>query len=222
MLIKRTLLFFILLVSGFISRAQNLPVVNLVVSNHRASIRSLDLPLKNAADLSIDLKGNLIINAPDQVNITYYDQFDGEAKQGKMKTINGTLINYYDKFDGFDNIGKLKSVGTIQIGYYDRFDNKIQLGKLKTIGNTNITYYDQFDGLDNAGKIKSIGKINVVYYDRFDADLNGKIKSVGNTQLMYYDRFSDAAYVGKVKSVNGDTPDVHIYNVASSGFQEDK
>ncbi|GAB2971451.1 hypothetical protein GCM10027049_01250 [Mucilaginibacter puniceus] len=219
-MLKRGLLVFSFISIALSSRAQSLPVINLLVSNYKASIRTLDLPLKNA-DVSINLKGRLFIN-DDWSYITYYTKFDGEAKQGKIKTINDVVVNYYDKFDGFDNIGKVKSVGNITITYYDRFDNKIQFGKVKSIGGTTITYNDQFDGFDNTGQIKSVGQINITYYDRFSGELNGKLKSVGDIKLTYYDRFSSAEEIGKIKEITGKAPNVHIYRIASNAlFDED-
>lgn len=216
MFIKHILLIFLFGSTTLFCKAQNLPIVNLLVSDSNAAIHTLDLPLQNA-DLSIDLKGNLIINDP-WAYVTYYTDVDGDGLQGNISTVDGVAVKYYTKFDGLDNIGKVKSLGNTTVIYYDRFDNKLHLGKLKSVGSTSITYNDQFDGFDNVGKIKSVGELIITYYDRFDSEFNGKFKSIGDIRLTYYDRFSNAYMIGKVKSVIGKARNVNVYNIKSAVF----
>jgi hypothetical protein len=218
MALKRTFFLFILLGTTLICRAQNLPIVNLLVSNSNAAVRTLGLPLKYA-DLSIDLKGKLIINDP-WAYVIYFTNVDGDFLRGKINMVDGVPVKYYDKFDGFDNIGKVKSIGDVEIAYYDRFDNSLHFGKVKTIGKTPVTYNDQFDGFDNVGKIKSVGQLKITYYDRFDGELKGKFKSIGDIQITYYDRFNDTSLVGKIKAVTGNTDYVNVYKVAPNALYD--
>jgi len=158
MILKR-ILFIILLVSVcLVGKAQTLAHVNLVVSNDRAAVTSVDVVNSNIV-YCVDLGGHVIKNAGagNNLSISYYTQFDGFDNIGKLKSIGNIAISYYTQFDGPDNIGKLKSIGNIAISYYTQFDGPDNIGKLKTIGGTTVTYFDRFDISQPAGTIKSVG-----------------------------------------------------------------
>ena len=157
MILKRTL--FIILLAGFsfTGRAQSLTHVNLLVSNDRAAVASIDVTNSNNL-YSVDLRGhaNPKANADNNLNIAYYTDADGPDNIGKLKSIGNITVTYYTQFDGPDNIGKLKSIGNVAIAYYTQYDGFDNIGKLKTIGSTTITYYDRFDISQPTGTIKSI------------------------------------------------------------------
>ena len=157
MILKRTLLLTLLISISFICRAQTIAHINLLVSNNKAFIKSIDLTYNNAA-YCIDLAGHIIQNpgSDNNLNVSYYDTFDGQDNIGKLKAIGNIPISYYTQYDGQDNIGKLKSIGNITISYYTQYDGFDNIGKLKSIGSTTITYYDRFDISQPLGTIKSI------------------------------------------------------------------
>ncbi|HEY4325621.1 MAG TPA: hypothetical protein VGN20_16615 [Mucilaginibacter sp.] len=193
MLSKRIILFSLLIGFSFICKAQTVSRINMVVSDHTASLKSVEF-LHINTPYCVGLNGNFIQRpgTENNLSLTYYDEFDGQQNIiGKLKSIGSVKVTYYSEFDGFDNIGKLKSIGDTKITYYDRFDGGDNIGKLKSIGDTKIAYYTEFDGFDNIGKLKSIG----------------------NTKITYYDRFDISQPTGKIKSIDGDDPYLNIITI---------
>ena len=213
MILKRTILLFAFIFSGFVAFSQNTTYyVNAVASNSDVYIESVELVI-NGVRFQIDLDGQMNVNTR-RSNVTYYNQYDGAYKEGKLKSVNGVMLDYYDQFSSSDYTGKLKSIGGNTITYYDSFTIFVKKGLVKTIGNINIEYYDRFAGEEKDGKVKSIGTLNVNYYNRFDGDeRKGKLKSAGNTQVTYFDRFERNYPPGTIKSITGKTPRLRIYDM---------
>ena len=213
MILKRTILLFAFIFSGFLGFSQNIQYyVNAVASNSDVYIESVELVV-NGTRFQIDLDGQLNFNNR-RSNVTYYGQFDSEYKQGKVKSVNGVTLDYYDQFSSTDYSGKLRSIGGNTISYYDSFTIFVKKGLVKTIGNINIEYYDRFSGEDKDGKVKSVGSVNVAYFDRFDGDeRKGKMRSAGNTQITYFDRFDRNHAPGIIRSITGTTPRLRIYDM---------
>jgi len=213
MILKRTILSLAFIFSGFLAFSQNtIYNVNAVASNSDVYIESVELVV-NGVRFQIDLDGQLNIDTRRR-NVIYYDQFDGAYKEGKLKSVNGVMLDYYDQFSSSDYTGKLKSIGANTITYYDSFSIFVKKGLVKTIGNIKVEYYDRFAGEEKDGKVKSIGTLNITYYDRFDGDeRKGKLKSAGNTQVTYFDRFEPRYAPGTIKSITGKTPRLRIYDM---------
>ncbi|OCX51472.1 hypothetical protein BEL04_15710 [Mucilaginibacter sp. PPCGB 2223] len=208
---RYTLLSAILLAATFTGKAQTLQSINLRVSDYKASIRSIEI-MCDSILLRIDTNGRINIRSEVHGNIEYYTSFDGEYRQGKLKTLGTAALDYYDGFANDKNTGKLKSINNISITYCDQFSSSDKnVGKVKSIGNINFTYNESYNGFDNIGKLSGIGDTKITYYDRFDGGDNiGKLKSIGNTQLAWTDRFDGRQNIGKLKSLKGDTPNLNI------------
>ena len=210
-LFKYILLSAALLALSFSVQAQTLYGINLRVSDYKASIRSIEI-MCDSILLRIDTNGRINIRSEVRGNIEYYTNFDGEYRQGKLKTLGNVKLDYYDGFANDKNTGKLKSIDSITITYCDQFSSSDKnIGKVKSIGNINFTYNETYNGFDNVGRLSGIGDTKITYYDRFDGGDNiGKLKSIGNTQLAWTDRFDGRQNIGKLKSLKGDTPNLNI------------
>jgi len=200
---KRIFLSVLLIASGVFCKAQTITHIGLNVNERHVSIGAVDMLINNII-LTVDPRGNIILNAATDTNFDYYGQFDDSDKNGKLKSIGGVKIDYYDKFDMDEKLGKLKSVGDVKVDYYDKYDSDNQ-GRIKSIGKINFAYYDKYDQ-DNQGKVKSIGDTKVTWYDRYDGDNNGKLKSVGGASITYYDKYDGPERAGKVKAITGYNP----------------
>ncbi len=196
----------LLLSLSLMSRAQSISKINMQVTDCNAEIRSVELVADNI-DLCVDQSGNMALNFFEADEYEYYSHFDGDFKEGKLKSLGGVMLDYYDNFDGVNNRGKLKLIGDIKITYYDQFDGHDNIGRIKAVGNITFTYNNSWDGPDNIGKLSSIGDNKISYYDRFGGSDNiGKLRSIGNTEIAYFDRFDGQYNIGKIKSIKGHTP----------------
>ncbi|MDB5123227.1 MAG: hypothetical protein JWP94_1356 [Mucilaginibacter sp.] len=162
---KRIVLAALLISISFICKSQTLSRINIEVGNTFVKIRSIDVAYGNNI-YCLNLHGRIInsSDSADNLNIVFYDEFDGQQNIGKLKSTGNVTFTYYTVFDGPNDIGKLKSIGNSPITYYTVYDGFDNIGKLKSIGNTRITYYDRFDISDTTGKIKSIDGDNPYLY----------------------------------------------------------
>ena len=181
---KKLFFSFLLVIVALLADAQVLSKAIFRISKDYKSVQSIVIVLDNTTlvieNNRIAMTDRMGING----NITYYDNFDGSDKTGKIKSIGNIKFNYYDNFDGPKRSGKLKSINAVTLNYYDQFDGEQKSGKLKSIGDININYNDVFDGSYRTGKVKSVGPVVISYFDNFDsASRAGKIKSInGNTE----------------------------------------
>jgi hypothetical protein len=216
--VKSTILLMCLLGAGWFCKAQEPTEVNVRITPAGAGIHSIVFTL-NGLDLYINAAGEVFVanshgkkrkgwqeHTRDRSADIYYDNFDGDEKMGKLKSINGITIDYYDKFSNKEKIGKIRSIGNTNIDYYDNFDNAQKTGKVKSIGNVAINYYDSFDRDEKKGKMKSFGNYTIDYYDTFAGDLKkGRLRLVGPVTIDYYDQFSSDSKKGRIKSILGNT-----------------
>ena len=212
---------FFLLFAGPFCKAQELTEINCRISSEAFTINAIVFTL-NGLDVYIHSTGDIFPantcagkmngwQAPAQDVYEYYDNFGGNEKVGKIKSINGIAIDYYDKFSNKVKIGKVKSIGNTIIDYYDNFANEQKSGKIKSIGNIIIDYYDSFERNEKKGKMKSFGNYTIDYYDTFAGDLKkGKLSTIGRVKIDYYDQFSSSDKIGKIKSIKGNTKDLYV------------
>ncbi len=100
--------------------------------------------------------------------LTYYNQYETDAKIGKLKSVGNIYLDYYTKYEDATFKGRIKFIGTVLLEYYSSFENEGLRGKLKTVGNAAITYYSSFDDKFIRGKIKSIGSVSYQWYTSLD------------------------------------------------------
>lgn len=180
-----------------------------------ASVLTVDAQVfsKTVFSLSNDLKSIQSIKVVFDKTVVFIEK-EGSINLDRL-SINGA-ISYYDNFDGKDKNGKIKSLGNLRFNYYDVFDGADKAGKLKAINDVSVNYYDRFDGTEKNGKIKSIGNIAINYYDVFDGSYKqGKVKSVGPVVITYFDNFDSASRAGQIKAVTGNTENISVKTVVA-------
>lgn len=220
--VKSTSFFiFLLLLAVQFCKAQELTEINCRISPEAFTIKSIVFTL-NGLDVYINSTGDIFPantcvrkmngwQAPAHDDYEYYDNFGGNEKVGKIKSINGITIDYYDKFSNKVKIGKVKSIGNTTIDYYDNFDNQQKTGKIKSIGNIIIDYYDSFERNEKKGKMKSFGNYNIDYYDTFSGNAKkGKLSTIGQIKIDYYDQFDINDKMGTIKSLHGNTQAFYV------------
>jgi hypothetical protein len=211
MISKRSIMLILLLLCSIFCSAQKIAGIVLKSTASRSFVKLIDLFADNII-IEVDLNGNIVLNSTADNKLDYWTSLDGDYRQGKLKSIDNTLIDYYDQFvDDKAKTGRLKSIGKTNIVYYDVFDGPDNAGRIKSIGGIAFTYYDQYGNLDNIGKLKSIGIIPITYYDRFDISQNtGKLKSIGNAIIVYFSKVDAIENAGKIKAINGNVPHLTI------------
>jgi hypothetical protein len=184
---KKLFMLSLLLSFGLFCKSQNLTSTHFRISDKSTNIKSIEMTFDDTI-IYIDSEGNIYgLPSNRKDDFQYASNFDGENRQGKIKSIGNMKIDYYDKFDMHEPIGKVKSIGNIKILYNNKFDIQEKFGTIKSNGNIKISYYNTFDINDPIGKVKSIGNVKIDYFNKFDsADKFGNIKSIkGNSKLVY-------------------------------------
>ena len=212
---KKLILLGLFLGLSFALQAQDLVSANFKIADYKKGIQEVELVFDKFV-IGIDPQGQVCFLEPvydrnardwsdyedgrmeygdrrqDNLQVTYYDRYDGRVGRDKIKSINGIPLTYYDQYDIHDKKGYLKSIGKIAFKYNNTFDTFDAPGTLKSVGSINIKYYNTFDIHDTKQTLKSAGPVKVTYYNSFDADrLRGKIKSIkGNTRQIHVTRIS--------------------------------
>ena len=152
-------------------------VVAVVASGQRPATRP-------RMELSADAQGKVFVRLWIEDKLA---ELDGSGQLLGMEDRGRTIEpRFYDRFDWDELQGRIKQFGNLSVTYYDRFDWDELRGKVKRIGNVLFKYYDRFDWDETRGKLKSIGDIRFEYYDRFGPDeWKGKLKKAGNFTFRY-------------------------------------
>jgi hypothetical protein len=135
--------------------------------------------------------------------VDYFGPETDSVFRGKVKSIGSLFITYYNQYEIEAKIGKLKSVGNISLDYYSNYDDATFKGKLKIIGNSIIGYYSSFEDEGYKGKLKTVGNSAISYFSSFDDKLiRGKIKNIGGVNFQWFTSLDRVGYGSGLKSGN--------------------
>lgn len=133
--------------------------------------------------------------------VDYFGSETDSVFRGKVKSIGSLFITYFNQYETEAKIGKLKSIGNISMDYYSNYDDATFKGKLKFIGSSLIAYYSSFEDDGFKGKLKTVGNSAINYFSSFDdKNIKGKIKNIGGVNFQWYTSLDRAGYGSGLKS----------------------
>ena len=133
-----------------------------------------------------------------------YDYHHTSRKNGKIKNINGIVLDYYDYHFSTLKNGSLKEVGDTEITYWDVHYKTVKQGRVKSIGSKEFDFHEHHYKTSENGKLSEINDIEIEYNDRYPSDpAYGKVNRIGNIEIEYFESARGAGLNGKLKTLSG-------------------